>query len=58
MNPRTTLVIVFLLAGFAVMAQPGNPTTPAPIDGGLSVLLAAGASLGAKKIYDKRKNLQ
>ncbi|WP_170266408.1 PID-CTERM protein-sorting domain-containing protein [Phaeocystidibacter luteus] len=58
MSFRNTLVIVFFLAGFAVMAQPGNPSTPAPIDGGISLLIAAGASLGAKKIYDKRKNLQ
>lgn len=27
----------------------------APIDGGLSLLLAAGLGLGAKKVYDKNK---
>jgi hypothetical protein len=26
-----------------------------PIDGGISFLVAAGAALGAKKIYDSRK---
>ena len=34
----------------------GFPVTPtnAPIDGGLSLLLAAGAAYGAKKVYDFR----
>ena len=39
-------------------AQParGNPGgSPTPIDGGLSLLLAAGAALGGKFIHDQRK---
>jgi uncharacterized membrane protein YgcG len=33
----------------------GKSGNSAPIDGGLSILLAAGVGLGAKKIYDKNK---
>lgn len=41
------------------MAQPGsgNPGfDPTPIDGGISLLIAAGAALGGKKAYDTYKN--
>ena len=39
----------------AAMAQP--PAPPAtPIDGGLSLLLAAGGIYGLKKLNDKRKS--
>jgi hypothetical protein len=44
----TTLVLV-------AFAQPGNPNNPVPLDGGISLLIAAGAAFGAKKIYDARK---
>lgn len=33
---------------------PGSPES-CPIDGGLSLLIAAGIGIGAKKAYDKRK---
>jgi hypothetical protein len=55
--------IIFVLVGFFILnfalAQGGGfPVTPppvgAPIDGGLSLLLAAGAAYGAKKVYDFR----
>ncbi|WP_338790439.1 hypothetical protein V9L05_02785 [Bernardetia sp. Wsw4-3y2] len=56
--------IVLLLIGFFIVdylfAQGGGfPIDPpnalgAPIDGGLSLLLAAGAAYGAKKVYDFR----
>lgn len=36
------------------MAQGAPPATP--IDGGLSLLLAAGGAYGVKKLYDKRKS--
>ncbi len=37
-------------------SAPGGPENPdVPIDGGLSILLAAGVAYGAKKGYDKRK---
>ncbi|MGN6568667.1 MAG: PID-CTERM protein-sorting domain-containing protein [Flavipsychrobacter sp.] len=33
----------------------GGDTTDTPIDGGVSLLIAAGASYGIKKVYNKRK---
>jgi len=52
------LLISFFIIDFA-LAQGGglpplNPNIGAPIDGGLSLLLAAGAAYGAKKVYDFR----
>lgn len=55
---RISLAIAALVVMSQVaMAQPPPPTNPAavPIDGGLSLLLAAGAGLGAKKAWDARK---
>ena len=48
-----SLVLIFPLVA---MAQ-GTPVEPSdvPIDGGLSLLLAAGIGYGAKKAYDARK---
>ena len=50
---KNILFIAFVLLSItAMMAQPGpGPMTapPTPIDGGLSLLLAAGAALGYKK---------
>jgi hypothetical protein len=39
-------------------AQPGftDDTSDVPIDGGLSLLVAAGVGYGAKKIREKRKS--
>jgi hypothetical protein len=37
---------------------PSGPTGAVPVDGGLSLLLAAGLGFGAKKAYDYRKSLQ
>ena len=41
----------------AQVSDPGcDPLDPlCPIDGGLSLLIAAGIGLGAKKAYDKKK---
>lgn len=55
--------ISLAIAALVVMSQvalaqpPPPPSNPAavPIDGGLSLLLAAGAGLGIKKAYDARK---
>lgn len=33
----------------------GDPDAEIPIDGGISLLIAAGVAYGAKKAYDKRK---
>ncbi len=41
-------------SAFAVATPPGNGDE-IPLDGGLSVLVAAGIAYGAKKAYDKRK---
>ncbi len=53
--------VLFTVIGYAA-APPPPPGGPAcwpppciPIDGGISILMAAGAAYGAKKIYDSRK---
>lgn len=40
--------------GFADSGR--DPDNPLPLDGGLSLLLAAGAAYGGKKLADQRKN--
>ena len=50
----TSLGLLTIVA--VAYAQPGNPTNPIPLDGGISLLIAAGAAFGAKKIYDARKS--
>ncbi len=47
-----SICLVFLLM-VPLLAQGAPPATP--IDGGLSVLLAAGGLYGLKKLRDKRK---
>lgn len=47
--------------GFSLIASflhaQGGPNPPGvPIDGGLSILLAAGLGYGAKKMYDSQKD--
>ena len=55
------VIVANLLAPLTINAQtapdPGcDPLDPAcPIDGGLSLLIAAGIGIGAKKAYDSRK---
>lgn len=51
------LMIVYPISGFSQLPPGGcDPLDPAcPIDGGLSVLIAAGIGLGARKIYKERK---
>lgn len=45
------------LNGFPNAPAPHGPpiSNTAPLDGGLSILLAAGAAVGIKKAYQKRK---
>lgn len=52
-----TLTAFVLFATELVMAQPGLPSAPsqAPIDGGLSLLAAAGGAYAIKKLRDKKK---
>ena len=61
------LMVVFSDASYAQVAGGGPPGPPTggsppcwpppcvPIDGGLGLLLAAGALIGGKKLYDLRK---
>jgi len=58
---RSFLVLAILFISNISYAQPANPPadpTAVPIDGGLSILIAAGAALGGKKIWDARKQNQ
>lgn len=55
---RIVLFSAFLILGIDANAQPPNPPMdPAavPIDGGLGVLVVAGAFLGGKKVWDNQK---
>ncbi|MCO5238258.1 MAG: hypothetical protein M9933_18535 [Chitinophagaceae bacterium] len=45
--------LLYMPSAFAV-ATPGDDNE-IPLDGGLSLLVAAGIAYGAKKAYDKRK---
>lgn len=51
--------IIICIISITVSAQPGgpgkDPDTEVPIDGGVSLLVAAGVAYAAKKAYDKRK---
>jgi hypothetical protein len=70
MNLRLLLVTVFFIGLVAVsFAGPPPPPPPnsgppcwpppcIPIDGGITLLMAAGAAFGAKKIYDSRKKIE
>jgi hypothetical protein len=63
---RLLVTLAFLLSGVtAGVSQPPPPPsgTPScwpppciPVDGGISLLVLAGAAYGAKRIYDSRKN--
>jgi len=50
----TLLTICFLIPVLPLLAQP-TPPQNAPIDGGLSLLIAGGVGYGVKKIREKRK---
>ena len=49
--------VILLLATVVVFAQPGLPSAPsqAPIDGGLSLLAAAGGAYALKKLRKKNQ---
>jgi hypothetical protein len=64
MKSRSLLITLIIICAFIctpslVFAGPGlpycAPTTQAPLDGGLTLLIAAGIGYGVKKVYDKRK---
>lgn len=52
----TFLFLVFCTVGYS-QPSPGGGSPPAavPIDGGLSLLAAAGIGLGARKYFKKKK---
>ena len=61
---KNLLVIFTLVAALTVLSvsqllagppPPPPPPLAIPVDGGAAVLLIIGASIGAKKIYDRRK---
>ncbi|HWB26688.1 MAG TPA: hypothetical protein VG738_14935, partial [Chitinophagaceae bacterium] len=51
------LIVLLVIPAAYVMAGPGGPggDPGAPIDGGISLLVAAGIGYGAKKARDARK---
>jgi hypothetical protein len=69
-KPLYILTTVFcMLISIYAFSQPGAPAggeppcgepfgPPCPIDGGVSLLIAAGVALGGKKAYDLKKNNQ
>ena len=58
------IVALVMMSAQVAMAQPPPPDDPnnvtggagVPIDGGLSILMAAGAGLGLKKAWEARSN--
>ncbi|TAE17333.1 MAG: hypothetical protein EAY72_02735 [Bacteroidetes bacterium] len=54
------LVILFFLIPFIGNAQPGleDDVRDLPVDGGLSLLVAAGAAYGAKKVQQRKRNIK
>ncbi|MEO9474080.1 MAG: hypothetical protein ABJG41_01045 [Cyclobacteriaceae bacterium] len=50
---KTLAILPVLLFTLPAMAQGAPPATP--IDGGLSLLLAAGGAYGLKKLRDSKK---
>ena len=49
---KSAILFILVFSSMLVNAQPLNPATPVPLDGGLIALLAAGAVYGAKKKND------
>ena len=62
MKKKSAIYIALLIVMICVIPKAkaqgpgfGGGTTDTPIDGGVSLLIAAGASYGIKKVYNKRK---
>lgn len=54
-NLLALLFILLCTTPLFAQADPGDDPAAAPIDAGITLLLAAGALYGAKKVNDKRK---
>lgn len=57
-NARLIITAAILMISFAAIAQPPDPLDEdagAPLDGGVSILVAAGVGYGVKKVRDARK---
>jgi len=59
-NLQTLMMILVMLLPVLVHAQsdPGGDPDTAPIDGGLSLLIAGGVGYGVKKVREKRARSQ
>ncbi len=55
--PAVILLLVLLIPSIVFADGPPDPND-VPIDGGISVLLAAGAAYGVKKYRDYKKNVE
>ena len=53
----TLLTVCFLIPVLPLLAQP-TPPQNAPIDGGLSLLVAAGVGYGVKRVRENKKKQQ
>lgn len=51
---KQTITLFILLLFHELMAQPGMPNNPTPIDGGLSLLIAVGFTYGAIHKYNQK----
>jgi hypothetical protein len=56
-NKKLWITGALLLLSLWTWAQPGPPADPTPLPG-IAWLIAAGAALGGKKWWDKRKEGQ
>lgn len=54
-NLKSVLTLILLLVAMAVLSQPGAPPAT-PIDGGLSLLLAAVGIYGTKKLISNKNS--
>ncbi|MBN8836603.1 MAG: hypothetical protein J0I09_05060 [Sphingobacteriia bacterium] len=62
LNIQTLIIIIILLIpslSHAQVTDPGNdPDASAPVDGGLSLLIAGGVGYGVKKMREKRREMK
>jgi hypothetical protein len=58
-----TIAVMFIIMILPILASaqldetPGSPEEQVPIDGGLSLLVAAGVGYGAKKMKDRKARI-